>query len=317
MQNITNLILNLLLIGLIFPVIVSAKTPCQTANQYLVRALYLNSATHSAQQKQYFQRALALCPTHPEAHNNLAFVLEQENNYSDALYHYQQALKNRPDYVKAWLGLGDVYYKQGQLPLSLQAYLQICTQHQHARQRVAALLEKNRYRKVDGKQVLNSESLKLLFDQTRLETLYQQANQCRTVDRDIAPNPNATRAILEPVVIFRNIQFKVSRFDLSQISAQQLTEIATTLDQMDARDIKIRGHSDSQAWKGQPATQSRQLNHKLSQERADSVKKALMSRGILADRINTVGYGQTRPLVKGNNKKAWDQNRRVEIEVKY
>jgi len=49
-------------------------------------------------QKKYFQRALELCPTHPQAHNNLAVVLEQEQNYSEAIKHYQQALKNRPNY---------------------------------------------------------------------------------------------------------------------------------------------------------------------------------------------------------------------------
>jgi len=97
---------------ILLPLIVWAKTPCQIANQYVVRALATD-----IQQKKYFQRAL--CPTHPEAHNNLAVVLEQEQNYSEAIMHYQQALKNRPNYVKAHLGLGDVYYKQGQLPLSL------------------------------------------------------------------------------------------------------------------------------------------------------------------------------------------------------
>jgi hypothetical protein len=58
MPNITNLILSQLLIALIFPVIVWAKTPCQTANQYVVRAFYLDSATNEAQQKKYFRRAI-------------------------------------------------------------------------------------------------------------------------------------------------------------------------------------------------------------------------------------------------------------------
>jgi outer membrane protein OmpA-like peptidoglycan-associated protein len=86
---------------------------------------------------------------------------------------------------------------------------------------------------------------------------------------------------------------------------------------MDARNIQIRGHSDSQPWKGETATRSRQLNLKLSQDRADSVKSYLVSQGISQDRINTEGYGENRPLVKGNNESAWAQNRRVEIEVKY
>jgi len=84
---------------------------------------------------------------------------------------------------------------------------------------------------------------------------------------------------------------------------------------MDARNIKIRGHSDSQPWKGQTPTRSRQLN--LSQDRAESVKRYLVSQGISQDRIKTEGYGENRPLVKANNKSAWAQNRRVEIEVKY
>ncbi|TGO02977.1 hypothetical protein PN36_15195 [Candidatus Thiomargarita nelsonii] len=266
--------------------------------------------------------------------------------------------------------------------------------------------------------MLSRESLTLLFDPSRLETLYQQANQCRTIDRDIAPNPNATRALnaigvgagnhkglplhpnatfvkvfrspnfslgeptpkinlglliprlrafilnlmalpytrpyngphfmfprqkfslrenfclgrqsfmvarhdmaltralLEPVAVFRNIQFKMRRFDLNSVSKQQLTEIVSTRARMDARNIKIGGHSDSQPWKGQTPTRSRQLNLKLSQNRAESVKSYLVNQGISQDRIKTEGYGENRPLVKANNKSAWAQNRRVEIEVK-
>jgi tetratricopeptide (TPR) repeat protein len=65
-----------------------------------------------AQKKQQLQRALKLCPNHPDAHNNLAVVLENEQHYTQAIHHYQRTLQIDPDYYDAWIGIGEAYYKQ-------------------------------------------------------------------------------------------------------------------------------------------------------------------------------------------------------------
>jgi outer membrane protein OmpA-like peptidoglycan-associated protein len=71
--------------------------------------------------------------------------------------------------------------------------------------------------------------------------------------------------------------------------------------------ITVEGHTDSQG--------QRQYNMDLSKKRADSVKDALVARGVAADRITTVGIGPDRPLVDNKTAENRANNRRVEIIV--
>lgn len=71
--------------------------------------------------------------------------------------------------------------------------------------------------------------------------------------------------------------------------------------------IRIAGHADERG--------SDSYNMALSQRRAASAKAYLVSQGIAADRIETVGFGEERPAATGSNEAAWAQNRRAEFEI--
>lgn len=71
--------------------------------------------------------------------------------------------------------------------------------------------------------------------------------------------------------------------------------------------IRIAGHADERG--------SDSYNMALSQRRAASAKAYLVSQGIAADRIETVGFGEERPAVQGSNEDAWARNRRDEFEI--
>jgi peptidoglycan-associated lipoprotein len=71
--------------------------------------------------------------------------------------------------------------------------------------------------------------------------------------------------------------------------------------------IEIQGHTDTVG--------SAQYNVKLGQERSEAVRQYLYKSGIPLHRINTVSYGESQPLVKGNNRTASAQNRRVVLMV--
>jgi outer membrane protein OmpA-like peptidoglycan-associated protein len=316
MSFLKTLLIGQLFVALIMPEMLWAITPCEEASDYVIEAHYLDS-TERPLQKQWLQQALALCPDHPEAHHNLAVIFAQQNKDSDALYHYQQALKKSPNSSPTWAGIGDIYYKNSQWPLSLEAYLHACIVDSKARRRVAELLHENRYRIADGNVVLNHNSLALLYDPKRLQRLYDKAMQCRNRDRSIAPNLDTVRAISQPIAVFQRILFQVGKHDLSLVSSEQLDQIAITLRQMNAKNIRIRGHSDAQPFQGQTQADSDRLNWQLSVKRADTVKHALVQRGLAETDIKTMGYGNSRPLVSGNHETAWAKNRRVEIEISY
>ena len=59
--------------------------------------------------------------------------------------------------------------------------------------------------------------------------------------------------------------------------------------------------------------QARAKNQKLSQARADSVKAYLEKKGIDADRLEAVGYGDTKPMTSNKSKAGRAQNRRIEF----
>jgi len=121
--------------------------------------------------------ALRYCSHHAGAHNNLASLLENEGRYQRAIYHYKQALQTKPNFSA--YGLGETYYKQEQFPLSLEAHLHACYTAQDSRHRIIELLKENRYAITEKGQILNKESLLLLYD----KTINRMISDCGFKDR--------------------------------------------------------------------------------------------------------------------------------------
>src|SRR5467141_5302047 len=71
--------------------------------------------------------------------------------------------------------------------------------------------------------------------------------------------------------------------------------------------IRISGHCDERG--------SDEYNLALGNRRATASKQYLVSHGIDASRIETVSYGEERPIVNGHDETAWAQNRRDEFEI--
>ncbi len=72
----------------------------------------------------------------------------------------------------------------------------------------------------------------------------------------------------------------------------------------DAR-LVIEGHCDERG--------SREYNIALGERRADSVKRFLEAEGVSPVQLETVSYGEERPVDLGHNEEAWAKNRRAEL----
>ena len=62
-------------------------------------------------------------------------------------------------------------------------------------------------------------------------------------------------------------------------------------------------------------TSSGNVNQKLSEKRAASVLNFLISNGIEASRLSTVGFGETAPVASNDTSEGRAQNRRVEVKL--
>jgi peptidoglycan-associated lipoprotein len=71
--------------------------------------------------------------------------------------------------------------------------------------------------------------------------------------------------------------------------------------------IRIGGHTDERG--------SDEYNLALGQRRAAGVKRYLMEHGVADARMETISYGEERPVAQGTDEAAFSQNRRAEFEI--
>jgi len=71
--------------------------------------------------------------------------------------------------------------------------------------------------------------------------------------------------------------------------------------------LRIEGNCDERG--------TNEYNLALGERRADSVKNYLVSLGVSPDNIETISYGEERPLAVGHNEDSWAQNRRDDFVI--
>ncbi len=104
-----------------------------------------------------------------------------------------------------------------------------------------------------------------------------------------------------------HIKFDTDSSTLLPEGIETVKKIADILKKYPDAKVEIGGHTDSDG--------NANYNLKLSQERVDMVKKALVEFGIDANRLTTKGYGETKPLVPNTTAQNKAKNRRVEFKL--
>jgi outer membrane protein OmpA-like peptidoglycan-associated protein len=87
----------------------------------------------------------------------------------------------------------------------------------------------------------------------------------------------------------------------------EIDRIANVLYQYQQTVVRIEGHTDSRG--------AEEYNLNLSQRRADAVKNLLSQRGLAANRVETVAFGESRPIATNDTEAGRQLNRRVEIKI--
>jgi outer membrane protein OmpA-like peptidoglycan-associated protein len=109
------------------------------------------------------------------------------------------------------------------------------------------------------------------------------------------------------VLTLGDVLFDTGRAELNPGAGRKLDQLAQFLNEHKDRRVQIDGFTDS------VGTDS--YNEELSQRRANSVKSALLVRGIDSARISTEGYGKAFPVANNVDSGGRQLNRRVEVII--
>ncbi|QRN95134.1 tandem-95 repeat protein [Archangium violaceum] len=130
-------------------------------------------------------------------------------------------------------------------------------------------------------------------------------------DEDGCPDQGKEKVRLERerIVILEKVYFATNKDVILERSFSLLKQVAQVLRaNPHVSKVRVEGHTDSQ---GADA-----FNQDLSQRRANSVRKHLVEQdGIAPERLEAVGYGETKPVSTNATAAGRDKNRRVEFNI--
>ena len=118
-------------------------------------------------------------------------------------------------------------------------------------------------------------------------------------------NPADDVVKVQAPIILEGIVFTSAKTDINPSSAETLEKALMTLKTYSDIEVEISGHTDKIG--------AYEMNIKLSQRRADAVKKWLVEKGIDPKRITAQGYGPDKPIAPNSTKEGRQKNRRIEF----
>lgn len=102
--------------------------------------------------------------------------------------------------------------------------------------------------------------------------------------------------------MFKDIHFDFDKYDIREDAKPILKSIADYLIKNTNHRVLIEGHCDERG--------TNEYNLALGDKRARAAKEYLVSLGIPSSRIDTISYGEEKPLCKEHNEDCWAKNRR-------
>jgi outer membrane protein OmpA-like peptidoglycan-associated protein len=126
---------------------------------------------------------------------------------------------------------------------------------------------------------------------------------------DLQPEPKKRLVIVKEnkIEILQQVHFATGKATILADSHQLLAQVIDAIVSNDIKRIRVEGHTDNRGNKAK--------NLKLSQDRAAAVADHLVKSGIDRGRLETAGFGDTRPVAPNLTPKGRELNRRVEFII--
>ncbi len=103
------------------------------------------------------------------------------------------------------------------------------------------------------------------------------------------------------------VLFDVDKADIKPAEQVKLDQLAEVFTSYPENVVLVEGHTDSDG--------TDEYNQQLSERRAASIENYLRTKNLDIASLNSIGYGETRPVVPNNTREDKAKNRRVEIKI--
>jgi peptidoglycan-associated lipoprotein len=135
----------------------------------------------------------------------------------------------------------------------------------------------------------------------------EEANPDKRLEEERLRAEAAAREAALNAFVGENIHFAFDSSLLSDLARQILVGKAEYLRTNPDITVTVEGHCDERG--------TSEYNIALGDRRAESVKRYLADLGIGTKRLNTVSYGEERPIATGHDEDSWAKNRRAQIVI--
>ena len=126
---------------------------------------------------------------------------------------------------------------------------------------------------------------------------------------DLVPAPKKLLVIFkgDKIEILQQVHFATGKSTILPESFNLLQQVVDAIIKNNVRRVKVEGHTDNRGVKA--------ANQTLSEDRARSVMEYLVAQGLDKDRLESVGYGDSKPIAPNLTARGRELNRRVEFIV--
>lgn len=161
----------------------------------------------------------------------------------------------------------------------------------------------------DGRAVLNGQQAVVVkAAQPEAPAVATPPPQPAAPIRLAAPIKLKAKLVGNKIEITEKVMFDYNKASIKAESHSLLADVAKVISEhKEIKKIRVEGHTDAD---GQDA-----YNKKLSQQRADAVKAFLVKSGIKGKFLESVGYGEEKPIADNDSEEGKEKNRRVEFVV--
>lgn len=149
---------------------------------------------------------------------------------------------------------------------------------------------------------VDEEGCKLFLDDDK-DGVENSLDKCPNTPIGVPVNPDGC-----PKTINLNITFETDSYKVKEESLPKIEEFANFMKKYKKYTAEIVGHTDNVG--------SETYNKKLSQKRAEEVKRLLIERGVEASRLKAIGMGELDPIASNDTPEGRAKNRRVEARLK-